>query len=166
MDQRPRTRQAISKSANPTIQDQVAMGSPVRMTPKWAASATRKRTREITQTANVGALPEELKLRIGVSNRAFVDSETRIRPTLWRGLCGDAPTSRSQQGDHRGRAFCQSRASGIKRSRTSSHVGVNIRRMGKISHVLANNEFKPNGAQRGPRLAAARAAVAVGSTSR
>ena len=48
------------------------MGSPILTTPKWAASATRNRTSEITQTTNVGALPEKLKLRIGVSYRACV----------------------------------------------------------------------------------------------
>ena len=46
------------------------MGSPTLTTPKWAASATRNRTSEMTQTTNVGALPEKLKLRIGVSYRA------------------------------------------------------------------------------------------------
>src|SRR5258706_1765692 len=43
------------------IHDQVATCPPVWTTPNCAASATTKRASEITQTANVGALPEKLR---------------------------------------------------------------------------------------------------------
>ncbi len=55
---RPRTRHATNKRPKPTIQDQVATGSGIFARPKWATRAMRKRTRETTHTAIVGALPE------------------------------------------------------------------------------------------------------------
>lgn len=40
------------------IHDHVPAGSPTLTTPKCDANATRKRSSEITHTANVGAFPE------------------------------------------------------------------------------------------------------------
>lgn len=40
------------------IHDHVPAGSPILTTPKCDASATRKRSSEMTHTANVGAFPE------------------------------------------------------------------------------------------------------------
>ena len=55
---KPRIRHAASKRPKPTIQDHVARGSGIFAKPKCATRAMIKRTKEITHTIIVGALPE------------------------------------------------------------------------------------------------------------
>ena len=54
----PRTRHATNRRPKPRIHDQVANGSGILSRPKWATTATKNKTSDITQTAMVGALPE------------------------------------------------------------------------------------------------------------
>jgi hypothetical protein len=78
------------------IQDQLATGSWILTQPKCAASATRKRIKQMTQEAMVGALPE-LRMRFLSRNNDLPNSMMRrvrddsavLQGDRAPGVCGD-----------------------------------------------------------------------------